>query len=333
MTPPSGLPPTVHGTVVTVGTFDGVHRGHRAILEEIALRARAKGRHSVLLTFDRHPLRVVRPDEAPPLLTTPNEKKEILAQFELDYVAFVAFTLAFSRYTPEEFVREVLVRRLRAAELVIGYDHGFGRGRTGDVDVLRKLGQSWGFDVDVVAEIDVEGGPVSSTRIRQALARGDTSEAGRLLGRPYSIRGTVVHGFGRGRELGFPTANISPPPPEKLLPAEGIYAVRASVRGEVREGLLHLGPRPTFAGSPPAIELYLLDFDRDIYGEPVVVEFLERLREIRPFSTIAELVAQMREDRDIAIRYFSARRGEEMAGGTGPAGVEASALQKGSADL
>jgi len=303
--PDSGLPPTVRGTVVTVGTFDGVHLGHRAILEEIRRRARSSEYHSILLTFDKHPLLVVRPDQAPPLLTTPNEKKEILAQFGLDYVAFVPFTRVFSRYSPEEFVTEVLVRRLRARELVIGYDHGFGRGRTGDVDVLRRLGEEHGFDVDVVSGVAVDDNTVSSTRIRAALAEGRARVAAAALGRPYSLRGTVVHGLGRGRTLGFPTANLSPPPPEKLLPAEGIYAVRASLGSELRSGLVHLGPRPTFAGSPPTIELYLLDFDRDIYGERVVVEFLKKLRDVRPFRSAAELVEQMREDREIAVRYFA----------------------------
>lgn len=304
MSPASGLPPTVTGTVVTVGTFDGVHLGHQAILREIERRATARRLHAVLLTFDRHPLRVVRPDEAPPLLTMPNEKKEILAQFGLDYVAFVAFTRAFSRYTPREFVREVLVRRLRASELVIGYDHGFGRGRTGDVAVLRALGAEHGFDVDVVAEIESEHQAISSTRIRDAIRAGDMGGAARMLGRPYSFRGTVVHGMGRGKTLGFPTANLTAPPPEKLLPAEGIYAVRANVASELVHGLLHLGPRPTFAGSPPTIELYLLDFDREIYGERVVVEPLTRLREVRPFASASELIAQMREDREVAVRFF-----------------------------
>jgi len=304
VSPASGLPPTVTGTVVTVGTFDGVHLGHQAILREIERRAAARHLHAVLLTFDRHPLRVVRPDDAPPLLTMPNEKKEILAQFGLDYVAFVAFTRAFSRYTPQEFVGEVLVRRLRARELVIGYDHGFGRGRTGDVELLRALGAEHGFDVDVVAEIESEHQAVSSTRIRDAIRAGDMVGAARMLGRPYAFRGTVVHGMGRGKTLGFPTANLTAPPPEKLLPAEGIYAVRANVASEMLHGLLHLGPRPTFAGSPPTIELYLLDFEREIYGERVVVEPLTRLRDVRPFGSASELITQMREDREVAVRFF-----------------------------
>ncbi len=302
----SALPSTVEGTVVTVGTFDGVHRGHQAILSEIEARARARGLSSMLLTFDRHPLQVLRPDDAPRLLTTADEKKAILAQSGLDYVAFVSFTVEFSRYSPEQFVAEVLVRRLRAKELVIGHDHGFGRGRSGDVSVLRRLGKIHGFDVDVVSGVDVDGALVSSTRVREAIEQGRVEDAASGLGRPYSLRSTVVHGMGRGRDLGFPTANLTPPPSDKLLPAEGIYAVQASLGSEIREGLLHLGPRPTFAGSPPSIELYLFDFDRDIYGDQVMVEFLHRLRGVQPFDSAAALVAQMRED-VVAGRKFFAR--------------------------
>lgn len=300
----SALPENVTGTVVTVGTFDGVHLGHRAILREIERRAEARGLHSVLLTFDRHPLTVVRPEHAPPLLTTPNEKKQILAQFGIDYVAFVAFTRSLSRYTPEEFVRAVLVERLRASELVIGHDHGFGHDRSGDEDTLRALGGRYGFEVDVVDGVVVNGLPVSSTRIRHLLSEGRVDAAARALGRPYSVTGSIVHGMGRGRTLGFPTANIAPPTGGKLLPAEGIYAVRANLRTEIRDGLLHLGPRPTFAGSPPTIELFLLDFDRDVYGEIVTVEFLKLLRGVRPFDSAVALIEQMRRDEEEAIRFF-----------------------------
>lgn len=326
---PSSLPPPVEGTVVTVGTFDGVHLGHRAILEEIRHRARLRGLHSVLLTFDRHPLTVVRPDDAPPLLTTPNEKKEILAESGLDYVAFLAFTRTLSRYTPEQFVRAVLVDRLRARELVIGHDHGFGRGRSGDVDTLRTLGGRYGFDVDVVRGVSVDGALVSSTRIRRLVAGGRVARAARALGRPYSLRGSVVHGMGRGKELGFPTANIAAPPPEKLLPAEGIYAVRACLRTEIRDGLLHLGPRPTFAGSPPAIELYILDFEREIYGEVVTVQFLKRLREVRPFDSAAALVSQMREDREEAVRFFRRLREAGPPAGEGGRRIGGEVLRRG----
>lgn len=301
----SGLPPDVAGTVVTVGTFDGVHLGHWAVLEEIGRRARGRGLDSVLITFDRHPLTVVRPEAAPSLLTTPDEKKAILAQTDLDYVAFLPFTRNLSLYEPEEFVQLVLIDRFRVSELVIGYDHGFGRSRSGDIDVLRTLGQRLGFDVDVVEAVEDGHSAVSSSSIRRLLADGDVAAAAQGLGRPYSFRGPVVHGMGRGRKLGFPTANIRPPPGNKLLPASGIYAVRASLHSQILNGLLHLGPRPTFAGSPPSIELYLLDFDDDIYGELVRIEFLTRLRNVLPFRSAEELIRQMQADRDAAREYFA----------------------------
>ena len=307
----SGLPPDVDGTVVTVGSFDGVHLGHMAVLREITRRADKRGLDSVLVTFDRHPLTVVRPDEAPGMLTTPDEKKEILSQSGLDYVAFLPFTRKLSQYGPEEFVDHVLCRRFRVAELVIGYDHGFGHGREGDIDLLRRLGRTFGFAVDVVPAVGVDGAPVSSTGIRRSVAAGEVEKAARELGRPYSFRGPVVTGLGRGRDLGFPTANIKAPEGGKLLPKQGIYAVRASLRTEIRSGLLHLGPRPTFAGSPPSIELYILDFDQDIYGERVRVDFLKRLRDVRPFGTAGKLIEQMKRDREMARRYFA--RSAELA--------------------
>lgn len=301
----SGLPPEVEGSVVTVGSFDGVHRGHMAVLEEINRRASQRGLSSILVTFDRHPLTVVRPEAAPGLLTTPDEKKEILSQSGLDYVAFIPFTLGLSRYEPEQFVDRVLRSRFRVAELVIGYDHGFGRDREGDIELLRRLGGQRGFDVDVVPAVVSGGKPISSTRIRAHVKAGEVEEAAMELGRPYSFRGPVVTGLGRGRDLGFPTANIAAPGGGKLLPAPGIYAVRASLRTEIRSALLHLGPRPTFAGSPPSIELYILDFDEDIYGERVRVDFLKRLRDVQPFATAAELVTQMKRDRDMARDFFA----------------------------
>ena len=300
----SGLPPDVPGTVVTVGSFDGVHLGHWAVLREICERASRRSAASVLVTFDRHPLTVVRPGKAPPLLTTPDEKKEILSQTGVDYVAFLPFNWNLSRYTPEEFVRLVLVRRFRVQELVIGYDHGFGRSRSGDIHVLRRLGAELGFEVDVVSAVSAGERAVSSTHVRALVGDGDMEAATRDLGRPYSFRGIVVHGLGRGRDLGFPTANIQPPSGGKLLPPQGIYAVRASLRNEIREGLLHLGPRPTFAGSPPSIELYILDFEGDIYGEAVRVDFLKRLRDVQPFDSVSGLVDQMRRDTAQARAYF-----------------------------
>ncbi|MBI4519282.1 MAG: bifunctional riboflavin kinase/FAD synthetase [Gemmatimonadetes bacterium] len=297
---PGGLPRDERGTVVTVGTFDGVHRGHWAVLQEIRGRATASGRRGVLLTFHPHPLRIVRPESAPRLLTTPTEKKEILAESGLDYAVFLSFTPVLARYSPQRFVEEILVRRLGVRELVIGYDHGFGQGRAGDVDTLTELGAALGFDVDVVAPVEEGGHAVSSSGIRRALAQGAVRAAAHALGRPYSIRGPIVRGDGRGRKLGFPTANIHVADPDKLIPSSGIYAVRGVLRCGTFAGALHLGPRPTFAGSAPTVELHLIDFAGDIYGEDVRVDFIERLREVRPFATVVELIQQMREDVELA---------------------------------
>ena len=287
------------------------------MLQEIGERARRRELISVLVTFDRHPLTVVRPEAAPPVLTSPDEKKEILALSSLDYVAFLSFDRALSLYQPDEFVRLVLVERFRVKELVIGHDHGFGRDRTGDTGTLRRLGGELGFNVDVVSPVLANGESVSSTKIRDLVRLGAVEQAARALGRPYSVQSIVVHGQGRGRRLGFPTANLQAPAGGKLIPGSGIYAVKASLGSEVREGLLHLGPRPTFAGSPPSIELYLLDFEGDIYGESVRVHFLARLRDVRPFASAEELIAQMRRDRDRAIGFFAAGREVGEAGQQG----------------
>lgn len=284
------------GSVVTVGTFDGVHRGHWQVLEQVRLRARALGGPGVLVTFDPHPLRIVRPESAPPLLTTPVEKTEILAESGLEYAVFVRFTRELSQLAPDQFVRDVLVSRLHVAELVIGYDHGFGRGRSGDVDTLRRLGAEVGFAVHVVEPVHAGGEPISSSRIRAAVQAGDMRAAAAGLGRPYSLRGVVVRGDGRGRHLGFPTANIQVPEGDKLLPLAGVYAVRGVLRSGPVDGVLHLGPRPTFPGSPPTIELHLFDFDQDLYGEMVRVDFIERLRDIHPFSSVQELIVAIEAD-------------------------------------
>lgn len=301
---PPGIPRD-RGTVATVGTFDGVHRGHWTVLREIRERADATDRRSVLVTFDPHPLRIVRPEHAPLMLTTPVEKKEILAESGLDYAVFISFTEALSRYEPRRFVEEILVERLRVEELVIGYDHGFGRDREGDPETLHAIGVELGFTVDVVPPVSVGDAAVSSSRIRETLLQGQVADVIESLGRPYSIRGIVVRGEGRGKGLGFPTANLRLMERDKLVPPEGIYAVRGVLKDGSYAGALHMGPRPTFKGSPPSVELHLLDFDRDIYGEEVRVDFIKRLRGIAPFAGVDALLEQIRKDVDQAREIVS----------------------------
>ena len=296
---PPGLPKDDRKAVVTIGTFDGVHRGHWEVLSEIRRRAEAVGGRSVLVTFHPHPLTIVRPESAPPMLTTPVEKKEILAESGLDYAVFLTFTPTLAAYSPSRFVEEILVDRVNVGELVVGYDHHFGKGREGNVDMLKVLGRELGFEVDVVGPVASQGEAISSTKIRNALLEGDVETARRGLGRPYSLRGLVVRGDQRGRTLGFPTANLEVRGGGgggKLIPSPGIYAVRGTVRSGTFDGALHLGPRPTFRGSPPTIELHLLGFEKDIYGEEVRVDFVKYLREVQPFETSQALVAQMKKD-------------------------------------
>jgi riboflavin kinase/FMN adenylyltransferase len=292
--------------VATVGTFDGVHRGHWAVLEEIARRATARGGTSLLVTFDPHPLEVVNPQAAPLLLTTPEEKRLILAQSPVDRVAFVPFTHALAEFPPERFVREVLEAEFHVAELVIGYDHGFGRGRSGDVAFLRGLGERDGFAVDVVPAVLIDGRAVSSSLIRREVAGGDLVSAARALGRPYGVTGTVVQGAGRGRTLGVPTLNLAPPHPRKLLPPDGVYAARVAWRGGVHGAMVNLGPRPTFGDRARALEAHLFEFTGEVYGETVTVEFVRRLRDVMRFDTAAALGRQLEADRREAIAALTA---------------------------
>lgn len=288
------------GTVVTCGTFDGVHRGHQAVLAEITRRARAQQLQTLLVTFEPHPLEVVNPAAAPKLLTLTAEKRELLAQTELDRLEVLPFTKELSQLAPEAFVRDVLRARLGMRELVLGFDHGFGRGRSGDVALLRTLGAADGFAVDVVDPVLDGGQPISSTLIRTAVAHGNLDAAARWLGRPYSIQGLVERGAGRGRTIGVPTANLATPDPRKLLPPDGVYVVRVAWRGKRYGGMMNQGSRPTFGLEARVLEVHLFDFTGDLYGETVTVEWVRRLRDVQAFPDRDALVAQLGRDRAAA---------------------------------
>jgi riboflavin kinase/FMN adenylyltransferase len=287
------------GATVTVGTFDGVHLAHRAVLDETVRRATAAGQQSVLVTFEPHPLEVVRPARAPALLSTPLERRAALAETGIGHVLVLAFDAAMAALPPERFVREILMARTQMRELVIGYDHGLGRDRTGDVDALRAIGEAEGFSVTVVPPVEVDGVRVSSSVIRQAITEGDLGLAARLLGRPYRVSGPVVPGERRGRVLGVPTINLEVPP-RKLLPPDGVYAVRVEWRDGVAGGMLNQGPKPTFGEGRRTLEAHLFGVARDLYGEWVRIEWVARLRDVQRFGSPAELVEQLERDRSAA---------------------------------
>ena len=298
----SGLPADVTGTVVTVGTFDGVHRGHIDVINRLVALGRRVGLPTLLVSFDPHPLEIVNPSAAPLLLTTSDERLAVLSETGVDYFACVAFTHELAAYSAEEFVDLILRDRFRMKDLLIGYDHGFGRQRTGNVNVLKSLGKERGFDVQVVDAVSLEDGQhVSSTTIRRSVAGGDLAKAAEGLGRPYSVSGTVVAGNSRGRDLGFATINLSPPSPRKLLPPEGVYAVSVDTPRGKFGGMMNLGPRPTFGDPTVSIEAHLFDVDADFYGMQVRIDFIKYLRETRKFASPAELVEQLTRDRQNAV--------------------------------
>jgi riboflavin kinase/FMN adenylyltransferase len=293
----SGLPPNVQDTVVTVGTFDGVHRGHQDVLARLVQRAQALGTRSVLVTFDPHPLEVVNPTAAPQLLTVGDEKLEVLAESGIDYVAIIPFTRTLAAFDAERFVDAVLVERYRVRHLLMGHDHGFGRNRAGDENVLRALGESRGFTVEAVEPVTgAYGQAVSSTAVRRAVAGGDLDRAREGLGRHYAVGGRVVHGEQRGRLLGFPTINIPLPSSRKLLPPQGVYAVRVQTPHGPFGGMLNLGPRPTFDDGAVTLEAHLFDAQGDFYGMRVRIDFLRRLRDTARFDSSQALVAQLAID-------------------------------------
>jgi riboflavin kinase / FMN adenylyltransferase len=300
---PAPVPRDDAGAVVTIGAYDGVHRGHVDVLRLVRELAAARGLRSVCVTFDRHPAEVVRPDSAPKLLTTLEQKLELLAgtgYVDLCYV--LTFDEARSREPAEEFVQEVLVDTLRARVVVVGADFHFGYRRGGNVPLLERMGADLGFEVVGLGLVAVPGdsaGTVfSSTRIRELLAKSDVAEAARLLGRPHEVRGVVEAGDRRGRELGFPTANLAVPP-RICVPAEGVYAGTVVLPdGAERPAAISFGRRPTFYedAEVPLLEAYLIDFEGDLYGEPLKVRFLDWLHGQERFDTVDALVAQLQRD-------------------------------------
>jgi len=302
-------------SVVTVGTFDGVHTGHQQILERVRKRADDRGAESTVLTFDPHP-REVLTGEPMPLLTTIEERGNLLEAEGIDRFVVLPFTDEFSRIPPADYVRDVLVGRIGLKEIIVGYDHSFGYRGRGDGDLLRTMGQELGFTVEIISKQVVDKLKVSSTRIRELVGvKGEVRQAAGLLGRPYSLSGTVVEGDKRGRAIGFPTANLGGVPPRKIVPARGVYAAwvttpsgigdSTSVIANKQRAMVNIGYRPTFGGNRETVEAHLLDFSGNLYDQEIQLHFVQRIRDERSFDGPEELVVQLEKDRTSCEAIFA----------------------------
>ena len=293
-------------SVVTVGSYDGVHKGHRMISARMVALAGQRRLRSVIVTFEPHPRRVLKGDVSGPLglLTTLEEKIDLLAEESVDLLFVVRFTPDFASRTSDDFIRNVLVKLLGAKSIIVGYDHAFGRDRSGSGETLECLGQELGFDVEVVDEVLIGNEHLSSTRIRTLLDSGRIEEANEFLGSPYMITGTVVDGDKRGRELGFPTVNITLSDSDKLLPCSGVYMARTSVSGVSYMAMMNIGVRPTVSSEGiKTVEAYLLGFSGDLYGRMLKFSLLRFIREERKFSSLEELKLQMEKDKKTVELY------------------------------
>lgn len=293
------LPAAVKPSVCTIGVFDGVHKGHQILIRRVLDEARRRGATPVVVTFDRHPLELIAPGKEPPLITTPRQRAEAMAEIGIEVLLILTFDDALRRLEPEEFVRKVLIDALGCKHLVIGRNFRFGHQHAGTVDTLQKLGSKVGFTVDIVDLLtgEREGEKVvSSTLIRQQISAGQVEVVAEELGRPFRIEGYVEHGANRGKKLGFPTANLRVPD-KILLPKIGVYAGWMRWKGERYPTVVNVGLNPTFEDrTAPIVEAYVIDFDRDLYGEVVSIEFTHHLRDELKFDSVDALVAKIRED-------------------------------------
>ena len=293
--------PEFKNAVVTIGTFDGVHLGHQKLLESIKSLAEKIDGESILITFHPHPRFVVNPDDKSlKLINTLEEKLELLNQYQLDNVVVAPFTLEFSQMPAIEYVKDFLVGNFKPHTIVIGYDHHFGRNRTGNIDLLKEYQDVFDFEVIEISKETLEDIGISSTKIRNALNEGEVKTAEDLMGHAYSLSGYVIKGNQNGRIMGFPTANIQLPVPYKLIPKSGVYAVKVKVKDQLYNGMLNIGYRPTFEGINKSIEVNIFDFDEDIYGEVLTVFFKDFIRKEEKFEGLNALKKQLTKDKSAA---------------------------------
>ena len=294
-----------NNAVVTSGTFDGVHVGHQKILKRLTNLAKATGGQSVVLTFWPHPRFILKPnDDSLKLLSTLEEKTKILSELGIDYVVKIPFTKEFSQMSSEVFIQSILVEKLKTKKLVIGYDHRFGKNREGGFDYLKENETKLGFEVEEIPRQDIDDVGVSSTKIRNALLEMDIETANAYLGRHYTIKGEVMKGIQVGRAIGFPTANIKIPEPYKLIPNDGVYAVRIDYNNQTFDGMLNIGMRPTVEGRERTIEVNIFDFDGDLYGQSLNVKFIKSVRTEKKFEDITALQKQLEKDKKEVIKML-----------------------------
>lgn len=291
--------------VLTLGNFDGVHLGHQAIFKQVVERARKINGTSIVFTFEPHPLKVLAPERSPRLLNTFDGKMKLLSSAGIDVVVCAEFTRDFAEQDPEDFAQKILHKTIGVKEVYVGYDYAFGKSREGGVESLKKMGQACGFSVSVVEAVRVNDVVASSSAVRDYISAGSVEKAAELLGRNYSIEGKVVHGSHRGRDLGFPTANLNTP--NELLPAYGVYAVYAAVDGRSFQGVASIGVRPTFEAGPLSVEVYLFDFEGNLYGKQMEVSFVSFLRTEQKFPDVLSLISQMRKDVEEAKKKLPSR--------------------------
>jgi riboflavin kinase/FMN adenylyltransferase len=299
--------------VLTIGNFDGVHKGHLALFDKVKNRAKAIGGESAIMTFEPHPIKVMKPGNGPPLITPIKQKLDLLSKAGVDVIFCIAFTREFASVSAEDFVKDILVDRLRIEEIVVGYDYTFGYQRQGNIRLLQEMGKKLGFKVHVVEPVQLDHKLVSSTSIRKLVREGNLSEAKKLLGRDYQICGTVVEGKNRGgRLLGFPTANLELV--DELIPKEGVYAVTAIIDEKPHYGVTNIGHNPTFGANPLSVETHLLDFSADILGKMIRVNFIQRLRDEKTYGDFKELANQIAEDIEQARKLFKSREEDKDTG-------------------
>ncbi len=284
----------VYRPVVTLGNFDGAHLGHRKIFELLKLEARKDQGTPLVITFFPHPLKIINPEKAPRLISSFEERLLLIKSCGIEYVACIPFTKDFAAWSPERFVQEILINKLGVKKVLVGEDFRFGKGRKAGLNFLRQSGKAHGFHVHRIAPVQINDQEVSSTRIRQAIQKGQVLKASKMLDRPYRINGSVVHGEKRGRTIGFPTANLDTN--AELIPANGVYAVKATIEDIKFSGVANLGVKPTFSGKQFTIEINIFNFDNDIYGKSLQVDFIERIREERPFPNVQALIQQIQQD-------------------------------------